>query len=142
MVILDTNILSALMRDRPEPPVVAWLDGLAPESIWTTAVTTFEIRFGLERLPRGRRRTRLEGDFERLIEEDLERRVLPFDHAAAVEAAGIAMAARASGRTVEIQDVQIAGIARSRRATLATRNRRHFGDAGIPLVDPWQPSAP
>jgi predicted nucleic acid-binding protein len=140
VVILDTNVLSALMRDRPERVVVAWLDGLAPESIWTTAVTVFEIRFGLELLPPGRRRTGLEADFHRLLEEDLERRILPFDQAAAVEAAAIAAAARAAGRPVEVQDVQIGGIARSRRAALATRNGRHFRDAGIPLIDPWQPS--
>jgi predicted nucleic acid-binding protein len=141
VVILDTNVLSALMQERPEPAVVAWLDGLASESIWTTAVTVFEIRFGLELLVPGHWRTRLEADFGRLLDEDLERRILPFDQAAAFEAAAIVAAARAAGRPVEVQDVQIAGIARSRRAALATRNARHFRDAGIPLIDPWQPSA-
>jgi predicted nucleic acid-binding protein len=142
VVVLDTNVLSALMRERPEPRVVAWLDSLPPESVWTTAITAFEIHFGLELLPPGRRRTRLAAEFGRLIEEDLERRVLPFDSAAAAAAAGVAAAARAAGRTIEIQDAQIAGIVRSRRGALATRNARHFQDAGISLIDPWEEPAP
>jgi predicted nucleic acid-binding protein len=141
VVILDTNVMSALMRDDPDPAVIACLDSLPRASVWTTAITTFEIRFGLRLLPPGRRRTRLEEGFARVLAEDLERRILAFDEAAAAEAAALAAASRAAGRTVEVQDVQIAGIVRSRRATLATRNRRHFRDAGIPLIDPWQPPA-
>ena len=142
MIVLDTNVLSALMRDRPDPAVVAWLDGVPSKSVWTTAVTAFEIRFGLEILVQGRRRSRLERAFDRLLEEDLERRVLPFDRAAADEAARLAAAGRASGRTVEIQDVQIAGIVRTRHAALATGNGRHFQQAGIALIDPWQNPGP
>jgi predicted nucleic acid-binding protein len=140
MVILDTNVLSALMRERPDTAVVAWLDRLPSESVWTTAVTAFEIRFGLEIMAKGRRRSRLERDVARLLDEDLERRILPFDRAAADEAGRLAAAARASGHTIEIQDVQIAGIARARRAALATGNSRHFAGAGIVLIDPWRES--
>ena len=104
---------------------------------WTTAVTVFEIRFGLELLASGRRRTWLEQEFASLLDTDLERRILAFDQAAADEAGRIAATARAAGRSIEVQDLQIAGIARSRRGTLATHNIRHFQATGVALVDPW-----
>lgn len=125
------------MREQPDATVASWLDGVPPESVWTTAVTVFEIRYGIAILAAGRRRDGLDAMFERLLDDDLERRILPFDDAAAREGSAIAAAARAAGRPVEVQDIQIAGTVRARRATLATRNLRHFRDAGIPLVDPW-----
>lgn len=130
-------VLSALMQDRPDASVAAWMDSKPVESLWTTAVTVFEIRFGLALLPEGRRRRQLERDFERTLAEDLENRVLPFDQPAAAASAEIAARKRAIGRQLEIRDVQIAGIARARKAMLATRNLRHFEGAGVPLVDPW-----
>ena len=137
MILLDTNVLSALMRRAPEPAVVRWLDAQPAESIWTTSITAFEIRTGLERLPSGRRRRELEAAFTLLLEQDLEGRVQPFDMAAADAAGRIAARRQAEGRSVEIRDVQIAGIAAARRAPLATRNTRHFDGLGIDLVDPW-----
>ncbi len=137
MIVLDTNVISALMRVEPEPAVVAWLDSLPPESIWTTSITVFEVRLGLEILAAGRRRRRLEEAFAKALEEDFEGRVLPFDQAAAQAAGRIATEQRAAGRTVEIRDVQIAGIVNLRKATLATRNTRHFEGCGLVLVDPW-----
>jgi predicted nucleic acid-binding protein len=137
LVVLDTNVLSALMRETPDEAVKDWLDGMPAESVWTTAITLFEIRYGIARLARGRRREGLAADVQRLLDTALDHRILAFDEAAATEAAAIAASARAAGRPVEVQDVQIAGIVRARRATLATRNVRHFRDAGIPLVDPW-----
>jgi predicted nucleic acid-binding protein len=140
MVVLDTNVLSALMRRDADPMVVAWLDRQAPESIWTTAVTVFEIRFGLELLPPGRRRRQLEEAFARALEEDFEGRILPFDYEAAREAASRAASRRLTGRTIDFRDLEIAGIVSARRATLATRNARHFEELGIELVDPWKKS--
>ena len=137
MILLDTNVISALMRRDTDPVVVAWLDGQPPESIWTTAITVFEIRFGLEVLVSGRRRRRLEDAFAKALEQDLDGRVLPFDQAAAQAAAVIAAAQRRAGRPVEIRDVQIAGIAAARKAALATRNARYFEGTGIALLDPW-----
>lgn len=137
MILLDTNVLSALMRRESDPAVVTWLDDQPAESIWTTAITVFEIRFGLEILARGRRRRLLEDAFAQALEEDFEGRVLPFDQTAALAAAAIAAKQRGAGRPVEIRDVQIAGIASARKAALATRNTRHFTDFGIPLVNPW-----
>lgn len=137
MIVLDTNVLSALMRSEPEPAVVKWLNGLPPESVWTTSITVFEVRLGLEILAAGRRRRQLEDAFARALEEDFEGRVLPFDQAAAQAAGRIAAERRRAGRAIEIRDVQIAGIISARRATLATRNIRHFEECGLVLVDPW-----
>jgi predicted nucleic acid-binding protein len=137
MIVLDTNVISALMRQDADPIAVEWLDLQARESIWTTAITVFEIRFGLELLAPGRRRRRLEDAFARALDEDFEGRVLPFEQTAAHQAAVIAARRRQAGRAVEIRDVQIAGIVAARRATLATRNVRHFSDLDIALVDPW-----
>lgn len=137
MIVLDTNVLSALMRREADPVVVAWLDTQPPESIWTTAITVFEIRFGLEILTNGRRRRSLEDAFAKALDQDFDGRVLPFDQTAAEAAAAIAAEQRRAGRPVEIRDVEIAGIAAARKATLATRNTRHFEGTGIALVDPW-----
>jgi predicted nucleic acid-binding protein len=137
VIVLDTNVISALMRSEPDPLVVAWLDGLPPESIWTTSVTVFEVRLGLEILPAGQRRLQLEEAFTKALEEDFEGRVLPFDQVAAQAAGRIAAERRRVGRTVEIRDIQIAGIVNVRKATLATRNIRHFEGCGLMLVDPW-----
>ena len=138
MILLDTNVLSALMRSDPDPVVVAWLDGLPAESVWTTAITVFEVRLGLELLEAGRRRQQLEEAFAKALEEDFEGRVLPFDQAAAQAAGRLASERRRAGRTVEIRDIQIAGIATARKATLATRNLRHFEGLSLALVDPWE----
>lgn len=137
MIVLDTHVVSALMRREPEPAVVSWLDSLPAESVWTTSVTVFEIRLGLEILTDGRRRHELEEAFAKALEEDFENRVLPFDEAAAHTAGAIAAERRRAGRTVEIRDVQIAGVVKARKATLATRNIRHFEGCGVVLVDPW-----
>ena len=142
MIILDTNVLSALMRTEPEAHVVAWLDLQPTESVWITSITLFEARLGLALLPKGRRRATLEAAFASLLQEDLENRVLDFDSAAATEAAGLAAARRRAGRPVDIRDTQIAGIALARRATLATRNLCHFEDLNVPLVDPWMARNP
>jgi len=138
VIVLDTNVLSALMRQQPEAPVVAWLDRQPAESVWITSITLFEARLGLALLPRGRRRQALETAFTRLLKEDLEDRVLDFDSAAATEAASLAAERQKAGRPIDMRDTQIAGIALARRATLATRNVRHFRDLKVPLVDPWQ----
>jgi predicted nucleic acid-binding protein len=125
------------MRSEPDPVVVKWLDGLPPEFLWTTAITVFEVRLGLEILVAGRRRRLLEAAFAAALEEDFEGRVLPFDQAAAQTAGQLAAERHRAGRTVEIRDVQIAGIAKARKSAVATRNRRHFEGLGLDLLDPW-----
>lgn len=137
MIVLDTNVLSALMQSRPEPAVVNWLDAQAVESVWITSITLFEVRMGLALLPAGRRRKTLEAAFEQLLVADLENRVLAFDEAAARRAAELAATRQRSGRPVDFRDTQIAGIVLARRAVLATRNVRHFQDLDTAVVNPW-----
>lgn len=137
MIILDTNVISAVMQREPDPTVLAWLDLQPPESLWTTTITVFEVRFGIELLPPGRRRRQLDEAFALALEEDFERRILPFDQTAAHEAALLAARRRQTGQPVDFRDTQIAGIATACRAALATRNTRHYKDLSIAIVNPW-----
>lgn len=137
MIVLDTNVLSAIASPQPDQTVLQWFNAQPPQSLYTTSVTLFEIRVGLLILPEGRRREAFEEAFRMALEEDLHSRVLPFDSAAADVAATIAARRRAAGISIEIRDTQIAGIATARRATLATRNIRHFIDLDVPVVNPW-----
>jgi len=137
VILLDTNVLSALMLTVPDPAVVAWLDRQAPESVWTTAVSVFENRFGIGLLPPSRRRRALEEAFDAMLREDLAGRIAAFDSVAAEEAAGLAARRQRRGRPVDLRDTQIAGIALARRAALATRNVRHFDGLDVDVVSPW-----
>ncbi|MBU3684379.1 MAG: type II toxin-antitoxin system VapC family toxin [Phycisphaerales bacterium] len=140
MIVLDTNVLSALMQRQPVPAVLDWLDRQPSNSLWTTSITVFEVQHGIERLPRGRRRDALRAAFDGMVSEDLAGRVLEFDVPAAAEAARISAALDARGRPVDMRDVLIAGVVSSRRGALATRNARHFEGTGIALLDPWAPA--
>jgi predicted nucleic acid-binding protein len=137
MIVLDTNVLSALMRQQPERPVIEWLDRQPWTSVWTTSITILEVRFGLETLPPGKRRTYLIDAFERVILESLEQRIAAFDYAAADQAADIMAGRRKRGRPGDLRDTMIAGIVLSRGATLATRNVPHFSDLPLEIVNPW-----
>lgn len=138
MIILDTTVLSELMRRDPDPGVLGWLDQQPSQSVWITTVTLFESRLGLALLPDGQRRQALEAAFAQLLAIDLENRVLPFDTEAAVQAALLAAHRQRAGRPVDIRDTQIAGIAQARRATIATRNVRHFDDLTVAVINPWE----
>ena len=129
-------MLSALMRQGPDQSVIKWLDRQPRTSIWITAVTVFEIRFGLQILASGRRRTLLTEAFDELL-ATLGQRVLMFDAVAALEASGLMAARHKKGRPGDLRDTMIAGIVLAQHATLATRNTAHFEDARIPLVNPW-----
>jgi predicted nucleic acid-binding protein len=137
MTVLDTNVLSEIMQHEADPSVVAWFDRQPRESTWTTAVTVFEIRFGLELLAHGRRRRQLEEAFQRALDEEFHDRILSFDRDAALEAASRSAKRRLAGKSLDSRDLEIAGIVAARGATLATRNTRHFQDLGLELVDPW-----
>ena len=137
MIVLDTNVLSALMQTNPDAVIVDWLDRQPAESVWLTSITVFEARFGLALLPKGRRRAGLERAFDRVLTEDLSSRVLILDEMAAVTAAQIAADRQGTGRIVDLRDTLIAGIAQASRATIATRNTRHFEGLDVPVVDPW-----
>ena len=137
MVILDTNVISALMHRAPPLTVRTWLDHQPELSVWTTAITVFELRHGIELLPRSRRRRSLEQEFERVIQDDIEHRIVPFDFAAANAAAVLMAERQRGGRRGDLRDTMIAGIVIASHATLATHNVRHFADLSVPVVDPW-----
>jgi hypothetical protein len=137
LIILDTNVLSALMQRQAEPIVVDWLDAQPADSIWVTSITVFEARYGIALLPDGERRSALLDRLDQLLQIDLADRVLLFDIRAAGCAADLAAARRARGRPVDMRDTMIAGIALAQGAALATRNLRHFADLAVPVVDPW-----
>lgn len=140
MIVLDTNVLSALMQQQPDTQVVAWLDNQHADSIWISSITLFEARYGLALLSPGQRKSLLQERFDQLVQDDLENRVLPFDADAATQAAQLAAERKARGRPVDMRDTFIAGIALAKRATLATRNTRHFDDLSVRVVNPWMDS--
>ena len=137
MIVLDTNVLSALMQQQPDARVVAWLDRQSADSVWISSITLFEARYGLALLASGKRKKLLLERFDQFLEGDLENRVLQFDHIAATHAAQLAAERKARGRPVDMRDTFIAGIAVARHATVATRNTRHFDDLPVPVVNPW-----
>lgn len=126
------------MHRAPDEAVIAWLDAQPRSSIWTTSITVLEVRFGLQIMPLGRRRSVLINAFGSILER-MGQRVIPFDDAAADRAADLMAARRQKGRPGDLRDAMIAGIALAQHATLATRNTEHFADASIPLVNPCVP---
>ncbi|BAC89619.1 type II toxin-antitoxin system VapC family toxin [Gloeobacter violaceus] len=137
MIILDTNVLSELMRALPSQKVQRWVATRPSASLFTTTVTQAEILYGLALMPTGRRREQLEAAVQSIFEEDLGGRVLPFDSAAACEFGVLAAARRQAGRPIAQFDAQIVAIARSRGAALATRNVDDFESCGVQLFNPW-----
>jgi len=137
VIVLDTNVLSALMRPTADLTAVRWLDAQPRLSVWTTSVTVFELRTGIAIMPEGRRRASLQAGLDRVIERSIEERILPFDISAAVESAKLVGRRRRMGRPSELRDTMIAGIAIAHRATLATRNIRDFENLPVPVVNPW-----
>jgi len=138
MIVLDTNVLSALMRKEPEAPVVKWLDAQPAASLWITAVTLMEIRFGLLTMPKGRRQNVLISAFELMLKTMIEGRIAPFDAEAGMHAANLMAQRKRKGRPVEVRDTMIAGIVLANRATLATRNTHHFADLPLTVINPWE----
>ena len=137
MMILDTNVLSALMQREPDLAVVEWLDRQSGDTVWITSITLFEARYGLKLLADGQRKALLEQRFDELVQLDLANRIAVFDVRAAEQAAQLAAERKARGRPVNMRDTFIAGIAIARGATLATRNAKHFEDLPTPIVNPW-----
>ncbi len=136
MIVLDTNVLSEVVRLSPSPMVVGWLAEQSPLGVLTTAITQAEMLYGLESLAAGKRRSILQAALERIFGE-FSGRILPFDEDAARVFAKIVAGRDALGRPISQSDAMIAAIARSRRATLATRNVADFQDCGLRIVDPW-----
>jgi predicted nucleic acid-binding protein len=138
MILLDTNVLSELMRPAPEPVVARWVGAQPSASLFICAVTEAELRFGVGLLRDGKRRDRLTEAIEGVLTQDFVGRILPFDSPAASAYAQIAADRRAAGRPISQFDAQIASIARSRNAILATRNLDDFEGCGVQVTNPWQ----
>jgi predicted nucleic acid-binding protein len=137
VIVLDTNVVSELMHPRPDTGVVAWVDEQPVDEVFLTAVTTAELRYGLARLPDGRRKSDLADRIRRTLDEDFAGRVLPFDDDAAAHYAEIVVNRERQGVAISMADAQIAAICRSYSADLATRNTRDFAATGITVVNPW-----
>ena len=136
-MLLDTNVVSELIRKSPDPAVEAWTAGHPLEDLFFSAVGEAELRYGAAILPSGRRREMLVSDIERMLRDAFENRLLPFDSEAARAYADIAAMRRSAGRPVAPADCQVAAIARSRDMAVATRNVRDLEDIEIEVVDPW-----
>ena len=138
MVVLDTNVVSELMHPAGDPAIASWVAERPTSSLFLTAVTEAELRFGLAIMPVGKRRDGLTAGLERMLRTGFANRVLPFDSGAARAYAGIAAARRRMGRPISQADGQITAIARFRGMAVATRNIRDFEDTGIDVIDPWE----
>ena len=138
MIVLDTNVIYALMRNEPEKPVVKWLDAQPAASVWITAITVMEIRFGLQTMPKGRRQDALLRLFEQLLKNMIEERIASFDADAGIHAAELMVQRKRVGRPAEVRDTMIGGIILANRATLATRNTQHFKDLPLTVINPWE----
>ncbi len=138
MIVLDTNVLSELLRATPEPAVVRWTASQSLDTLYTTTVTQAEMLYGVKLLPIGQRRQQLEEAVTALFEEDFIERILPFDGGAARAYAEIAADRKRNGRSMSQFDAQIAAIVQSRGGTLATRNTDDFEGCGLHIINPWQ----
>ncbi|HIQ42026.1 MAG TPA: type II toxin-antitoxin system VapC family toxin [Pseudomonas oleovorans] len=137
MILLDTNVLSELMRAKPAPQVLEWVDAQPAGDLVITSITVAEILYGIARMPDGKRKQGLLDVASAMFVEDFAGNILPFDADAAVYYAEIAAETEAKGRVVDMADAQIAAIGRLHDAVIATRNIRHFETLGVALVDPW-----
>jgi predicted nucleic acid-binding protein len=141
VIVLDTNVVSELMRQVPDDNVVRWVDQYPYGEVFTTVVTAAELAFGVARLPEGRRKVVLTARVSALLTEDFEDQILPFDSVAAEHYAQIAAARESGGRPMTMADAQIAAICRRYAASLATRNIKDFADTGIEVLNPWEAAA-
>lgn len=137
MIVLDTNVLSELMRPAPNPVVVHWLDRHPARDVGTTSITVAEILYGIERLPAGRRQRTLAMLAAELFDQEFSGRLLTFDALAASHYAQKMAEAERNGTPVSMADGQIAAICETHGATLATRNTKDFEPLGVPLINPW-----
>lgn len=138
MIILDTNVVSEMMKPQPDSVVRDWLDAQPDETLWLTSVTVFEITCGIELLPNGKRKTGLADAFNELLVNDFDSRALAFDDQHARRAGEIFAGLRGQGQNPEYRDIQIAGIVAAFNAVLASRNAKHFSGMGVKLINPWK----
>ena len=137
MILLDTNVLTELIRGAPERGVERWMTGQPGASLFVSVITEAELRYGVALLPPGKRRSLLAAASEGMLDVEFTGRILSFDSAAAVAFAEIAASRRHAGRPIAQADAQIAAIARSRGAVVATRNGPDFAGCGVEVINPW-----
>ena len=137
MIIIDTNVISELLRPTPEPVVETWLGEQDGRNIYLTAISEAELRYGVATLHGSTRRDGLSVAIDRIMRDDMSGRILPFDSAAARVYADIAATRRSAGKPISQADCQIAAIARAHNAPVATRNTSDFEGCGIGLINPW-----
>ncbi|SDR17276.1 type II toxin-antitoxin system VapC family toxin [Actinopolyspora saharensis] len=142
MIILDTDVVSELLRAHPDRSVLEWLDSLAVDEVAITAITVAELLHGAARLPDGQRKTALGEAVRSVVDDDFHGRVQSFDSIAASHYGDVLVGRERQGRPITLADAQIAAICRARGATLATRNTKDFEDTGIELVNPWNSERP
>lgn len=137
MIVLDTNVVSEALRPRPSANVLAWMRLEPLAALFTTTITEAELLYGVAVLPDGRRRHLLEAAIMQILTTLFPGRILPFDSPAAREFADIAATRRRAGHPIGEADGRIAAIARSRGASIATRNVDDFAGCGLNVIDPW-----
>ena len=140
MIVLDTNVLSEVLRPKPFDGVLRWLQSQSKPIIVTTSVSQAELLYGIEKMAQGRRRVFLAQGVEQ-VTSSLVQRILPFDEPAARAFAQIVAKREALGRPIGLGDAMIAAIVRANGASLATRDTRDFEHCGIPLINPWEAAA-
>lgn len=138
MILIDTNVLSELMRAKPAPEVLAWIDAQPTSQLFITSITVAEILYGIARMVDGKRKQGLLDLATLMFDEDFAGRILSFDADAAIHYAGLAAESEAKGKVVDMADGQIAAIAALHDARVATRNVRHFDYLGVPVINPWE----
>lgn len=136
MIILDTNVISALMRNTEK--VEQWLNQYHIDNIWTTAINTMEVYYGIHLLPEGRKKETLGEAFTWMLARTFRHHIIEFDVNAAISTAEIAAKQKAKGNNVDFRDLQIAGIALDRKARIATRNEKDFRNLGLEVINPWE----
>lgn len=137
MIVLDTNVVSELMRPTPNAAVLTWLDSQAADGLWLNSVVLSELLYGIARMPEGARRAQLAQAVQAMLVEDFAGRVLPFDAEAAAAYADLVATRERQGQPVAMADAQIAAICLAHGATLVTGNTKHFEGLGLTLCNPW-----
>lgn len=138
MIVLDTNVISEMMRPAPDVKARKWLNSQLTDELWLNSIVVAELLFGIVRLPEGARKQRFFKASQEIIEQNFANRILSFDLEAAAAYAEIAARCEAKGRPIATADCQIAAICWVQDAQLATRNTKHFEGLGLKLINPWE----
>lgn len=137
MIILDTNVLSALMKSQPEPIILNWINGYDIELLWLSSITVMEIQYGINLLADGKKKEKLQIAFDKMLRQQFRNHIIEFDINCAITTAELASLKKQKGFNLSVQDLQIAGTALARGACIATRNVKDFKDSGIDIINPF-----